>query len=591
MATNSSQPTATQGATRRKLQDALVELKLLTPEQAELLRGQSINTGRPIEEIGRDRGLLTDEDIARATGQVMGLPYVDLRQMEIDRRILFQIPEQVANQYRVVAFGQSSPGRYKIALADPRNVQALQAVEFVTKQGALQADLYIASAESIRAAIQRYGSLTGEVSEVLNADQGDTKVEDVEEELRDAQQLERVVSDAPMAKAVAAILKYAANTGVSDIHIEPEEQEIRVRYRIDGVLVNTINLPRKVHAALISRIKVLSNMKIDESRVPQDGRFNSTFDNKEIDFRVSTFPTMHGEKVVLRLLDKSSGIKTLEEIGVTGRGFDKLVEGVNRPYGMTLVTGPTGSGKSTTLYAALQRLNDVAVNIVTLEDPVEYDMAGINQSQINPDIGYDFANGLRSILRQDPDIVMVGEIRDRETAEMAVQAALTGHLVFSTLHTNDAAGALPRLVDMGVEPFLIASSINTILAQRLVRKICEHCKGPAKISDSERASVEQIVKAMPKPTRDQLKPLKDYTFMKGAGCDVCGKTGYKGRTGIFEVLPMTETVKDLLLKRASGSAIAREAIAEGMVTMQQDGVLKVLDGITTIEEVLMRTKE
>jgi type IV pilus assembly protein PilB len=586
-----TQNQATAGSERRKIAEALLKLKLLTPDQLDLLKDKSVSTGRPLEQIAHDMGMITDEDIAKATGEVMGLPYVDLRQVELDRKILFKIPEQVAKQYLVAAFARSGSNRYKIAMADPRDVQALQAVEFATKQGSLQADLYVASQESLRAAIQQYGSLTGEVTEVLNEAKKDEEVEDVEEDLQSAQQLERVVSDAPMAKAVGAILKYAAQTGVSDIHIEPTETEIRIRYRIDGVLANTVNLPRKAHAALVSRIKVLSNMKIDESRVPQDGRFNSMFDNKEIDFRVSTFPTMHGEKVVLRLLDKSSGVKTLEEIGVSGRGFDKLVEGINRPYGMTLVTGPTGSGKSTTLYAALGRLNDVAVNIVTLEDPVEYDMVGINQSQINPEIGYDFANGLRSILRQDPDIVMVGEIRDRETAEMAVQAALTGHIVFSTLHTNDAAGALPRLIDMEVEPFLIASSVNTILAQRLVRKICSHCKRPAEISDSERETVQKIIADMPKQTREKLKPLGEYTFQKGEGCNACNKTGYKGRTGIFEVLPLTEPVKDLLLQRADGTDIKEEAIKEGMVTMQQDGILKALDGITTVEEVMIRTKE
>ena len=589
--TAKTQNQATAGFSRQKIANALVKLELLTPEQVAQLKDKSVSTGRPLEEIAHDMGLVSDEDLAKATGEVMGLPYVDLRQVEIDRKILFKIPERVAKQYLVAAFARSGSNRYKVAMADPRDVQALQAVEFATKQGALQADLYIASTESLRAVIQQYGSLTGEVTDVLNAAKAEEEVEDVEEDLQSAQQLERVVSDAPMAKAVGAILKYAAQTGVSDIHIEPTDAEIRIRYRIDGVLINTINLPRKTHAALVSRIKVLSNMKIDENRVPQDGRFNSMFDNKEIDFRVSTFPTVHGEKVVLRLLDKSSGIKTLEEIGVTGRGFDKLVEGIHRPYGMTLVTGPTGSGKSTTLYAALQRLNDVAVNIVTLEDPVEYDMVGINQSQINPGIGYDFANGLRSILRQDPDIVMVGEIRDRETAEMAVQAALTGHIVFSTLHTNDAAGALPRLVDMEVEPFLISSSINTILAQRLVRKICEHCKRPAEISDAERETVAAIIAEMPKQTREKLKPLKDYVFQKGAGCNICNKTGYKGRTGIFEVLPLTEPIKDLLLNRASGTDIKDKAIAEGMVTMQQDGILKTLDGVTTVEEVMIRTKE
>ena len=592
MAENTPQTTYSNTSSPKQFEDALIQLKLVTPQQAEVLRLESINTGRSIEAIGRDMGLLDDEAIARARGQVMGLPYIDLRTQTLPRDVLAKIPEPVAKNYLLAAFATAGQNRLKVAIADPKNIQALEALQFVTKKGGFQVDLHIASPESIRSAIQQYGSLSGEVGEVLkeSATQSDA-VEDVEEELRSASQLKKLVSDAPIAKAVGAILKYAVKRGASDIHVEPTEDDVKVRYRIDGVLVNTLNLPRKARAALVSRIKILANLKIDEARIPQDGRFSSTFDGKDIDFRISTFPTVHGEKVVLRLLDKSSGVKTLEEIGLPGRGFDKLVEGISKPYGLTLVTGPTGSGKSTTLYAALSRLNDVGVNIVTLEDPVEYDMEGVNQSQINPLIGYDFANGLRSILRQDPDIVMVGEIRDKETAEMAVHAALTGHIVFSTLHTNDAAGALPRLLDMDIEPFLIASSINTVMAQRLVRKVCENCRVPHPLSDSERKTVEQSIAELPEETRKQLKPLDDYTVYVGKGCDVCNKTGYKGRIGIFEVLPMTDGIKGLLLKQASGGEIKEAAIKEGMITMQQDGILKVLNGITTLEEVLLRTKE
>ncbi|MSU76348.1 type II/IV secretion system protein [Patescibacteria group bacterium] len=589
MATN-LQDSFSKASSPKQFQDALIELKILDAHQVELLRMESINSGRSIEEVGKETGLLDDEAIAKAKGKVMGLPYVDLRQQAVERGILQQIPESVTKNYLVVAFAGAGPKRLNVAAADPSNIQALEALQFVTKKGGLQVDLHIASPESIRAVMQQYGSLSGEVGEVLKESAKDDAVEDVKEDLESAKQLEKLVSDAPIAKAVGAILKYAAKQGASDIHIEPTEKDVKIRYRLDGVLVNTLNLPRSAHAALVSRIKILSSLKIDEARIPQDGRFNTTIDGHQIDFRVSTFPTVHGEKVVLRLLDKSTGLKSLEEIGITGRAFDDLVDGINKPYGMTLVTGPTGSGKSTTLYAALSRLNDVGVNIVTLEDPVEYDMDGINQSQINPAIGYDFANGLRSILRQDPDIVMVGEIRDKETAEMAVHAALTGHLVFSTLHTNDAAGALPRLVDMDIEQFLIASSINTIMAQRLVRKVCDHCKKPLKLSQSERDFVERSIATMPKQTRDTLKPLDDYTFVKGEGCDVCGKTGYKGRVGIFEVLPMTETIKELLLKNASGGEIKAAAVKNGMVTLQQDGVLKALKGITTLEEVMLRTK-
>ncbi len=584
-ATNPVQSSAT------KFQDALVELKLLTPEQAKNLRLQSINSGTPLEQLARDMGLVDDEGIAKAKGLMLGLPYVDLRNESVSREVLQAVPQQVAKNYAVVAFAKRG-SRYQIALQNPKNVQALEALEFVTKRSKLAVDLHIASRASVEQLVSQYGSLSGEVTEVLKeTGPDDLAIEDVEEDLGSARMLEKVVSEAPIAKAIGAILKYAVKTNASDVHIEPTESDIKVRYRHDGVLENTLNLPRKTLPALVSRIKILSNLKIDESRIPQDGRFNSKFEGREIDFRVSTFPTVHGEKVVMRLLDKAQGLKTLEEIGVSGRGFDKMVEGLEEPYGMTLVTGPTGSGKSTTLYASLSRLNSVGVNIVTLEDPVEYSVDGVNQSQINPQIGYSFASGLRSILRQDPDIVMVGEIRDGETADMAVNASLTGHIVLSTLHTNDAAGALPRLVDMGVEPFLLASSINTLIAQRLVRKICDACTQTVEISAPERKTVEETVASMPKQIRDELKPLKDYKFQKGAGCDKCGKGGYRGRIGIFEVLPMSDGIKELLLGKASGTAIAKRAIEEGMVTMQMDGVLKVLAGITTIEEVMLRTKE
>lgn len=574
-----------------KFQDALLEMNLLTPQQVELLRVESINSGRSIAEIARDMGLLTDEDVTKIEGRVMNLPYVDLRASHIEKEVLGKLPEQMAKNYQLAPFEQVNENRYKVAVVDPKNIQALEALEFLSKKSGFRVDLYITSKDSMKSATDQYGNLTSEVGRVLTDATEELGGEKIEDQVETAGQLEKIVSEAPIAKAVSAILKYAVKNNVSDIHLEPTETELRVRYRVDGVLINSLNLPRRAINALISRVKILSNLKIDESRVPQDGRIKGTIDGKEIDFRVSTFPTVNGEKVVMRILDATAGIKTLEDIGITGRGFDKLVEGLAKPYGLTVVTGPTGSGKSTTLYASMSRLNQIGVNIVTLEDPVEYHMEGVNQSQINPKIGYTFAAGLRSILRQDPDIVMVGEIRDEETAEMAVHASLTGHIVLSTLHTNDAAGALPRLVDMGIEPFLMVSAVNTIVAQRLVRRICSACKAPTTLTPPELKAAQDIIDDMPDQVKHELKPLKDYTFMKGAGCDICNKTGYKGRQGIFEVLPLSEAVADVLLKRGSGTQIKEQAVKEGMVTMQQDGVLKVLNGITTFSEVVVRTKE
>ncbi|MEJ7662377.1 MAG: ATPase, T2SS/T4P/T4SS family [Hymenobacter sp.] len=579
-------------ASPTKFQDALLELELLTPQQIEMLKVESINSGRPLEQIARDMGLLDSEEVVRAWSHVVRLPYVDLRDTAIKREILNTIPDGVAKNYRVVTYAPAGEHRFSVAIADPKNIQALEALEFVSKKAGWGMDLHLASDASLDAALRQYGNLSSEVTTVLKEAAADDADTDVKENVDNADQLEKIVSDAPIAKAVGAILKYAVKNSASDVHIEPTEKDIKVRYRMDGVLVNTLNLPIKAHHALVSRIKILSNLKIDENRIPQDGRFNGNFDGKEIDFRVSTFPTVGGEKVVMRLLDKSGGIKTLEEIGVTGRGFEMLVDGLAKPYGLTVVTGPTGAGKSTTLYASLARLNDVGVNIVTLEDPVEYHMDGINQSQINAQIGYTFGSGLRSILRQDPGHrAGRGNHATPETAEMAVHASLTGHIVLSSLHTNDASGALPRLADMGVEPFLIASSVNTIVAQRLVRRICHNCKQTYTLNESELKTMNGIVAAMPVEVKAQIKPLKEYSFLKGAGCDICNRSGYKGRQGIFEILPMTEPVKELLLKGAAASQIKAQAIAEGMVTMQQDGILKVLAGITTLEEVILRTRE
>lgn len=386
---------------------------------------------------------------------------------------------------------------------------------------------------------------------------------------------------------VAATVAYAVEIKASDIHIEPEEKTLRVRYRVDGELQELIRVPLFLHAPIVSRIKILSKLKIDEQRIPQDGRFNVVVTKHQIDLRVSTMPTIHGEKIVMRVLDKSLGVYTLEQLGVTGSGFDALVENIKKPYGIILATGPTGSGKSTTLYAILNRISNSETNIITLEDPVEYELPGINQCQVKPKIGFTFAEGLRSVLRQDPNIIMVGEIRDAETAGMATHAALTGHLVLSTLHTNDASGALPRLTNMGVEPFLITSSINVVIAQRLVRKMCQNCKAEYAIPETVRAEIKDEIA--------HLKNIKvagfneqELKFYHGTGCDQC-TNGYKGRIGIYEVLPMTPRIEELAVKKAPASDINKAAIEEGMITMKQDGILKALKGVTTIDEVLRVT--
>lgn len=403
------------------------------------------------------------------------------------------------------------------------------------------------------------------------------------------EELQKIITEGFIPRMVAAIVSYAITLRASDIHIEAEINDVRVRCRVDGMLQDIIRLPLEQHAAIVSRIKILAKLKIDETRIPQDGRFDVKFKDRAVDLRVSSMPTVHGEKIVLRILDKTHGILSLEDLGVVGRAFDIVIEAIKKPYGIVLSTGPTGSGKSTTLYAILNRISTPSVNIITLEDPVEYEITGVNQSQIKPKIGFTFAEGLRSVLRQDPNVVMVGEIRDSETANMATHAALTGHLVLSTLHTNDAPGALPRLINMGVEPFLITSSINAIIGQRLVRKVCQNCKEPAQIPPAVIAEIQEELNAVPENNaKDRARMKPELVFFHGKGCERC-QNGYKGRIGIYEVMSMSSAVEDLAIKKAAASEIKKQAIVEGMITMKQDGLLKALEGLTTVDEVMRET--
>ena len=409
------------------------------------------------------------------------------------------------------------------------------------------------------------------------------------EEITTDKQLKDILKESYIPKIVAALVNYALNLRASDIHVDPGAKNMRIRFRIDGILQDIAVLPLKLHPPIVSRIKILSKMKIDETRIPQDGRFDLGFKDREVDVRVSCLPTVHGEKVVMRILDKSQDILSLEDLGMMGRAFDLTIESVGKPYGIILSTGPTGSGKSTTLYAIINRISSPSVNIITLEDPVEYEIAGVNQCQVKPQIGFTFADGLRSVLRQDPNVVMVGEIRDGETAGMATHAALTGHLVLSTLHTNDSAGALPRLINMGIEPFLITSSINLVIAQRLVRRICPDCKAESKVPESLITEIKEEIAKIPKNNPKDLarinKPLK---FYHGTGCSKCSK-GYKGRVGIFEVIRMTDKIEELAVGHHPASDIKAAAITDGMITMKQDGILKAMDGLTTLDEVFQAT--
>lgn len=508
--------------------------------------------------------------------------YTDLSKITVPKEVLALLPENIAVKYKAVPIALEKD-QLTIAMADPEDIEAKEIIKKITQKSIVSK---LSSEEEIGHILDQYSGLEGELSEAIK--EGESEIEEVAPETMTVS--ESVSDNAPAARIVTSLLRRAIRDKASDIHIEPSEKEIIIRFRIDGILQKSAELPKEVQAAVISRIKILSNLKIDEQRLPQDGRFSINFDDRKIDFRISTLPTSCGEKIVMRVLDKASGILTVEQLGLRGKALDDLKMVMEKSNGMILVTGPTGSGKTTTLYALIDKLYTEGINIVTLEDPIEYRMPGINQSQVNAEIDYTFASGLRSIVRQDPDIIMIGEIRDGETAEMAVHAALTGHVVLSTLHTNDSAGAAPRLIDMGVEPFLLTSSINAVIGQRLGRKICEDCKEEITLPEEEVNKIKAEIEKMSEMEKKQIK-TKEYKFYHGKGCKVCNNSGYKGRVGLFEILVVSEKIKELILKKESSYRIEEQAINEGMITMLHDGLLKVLDGLTTIEEVWRTTKE
>lgn len=557
----------------------LVKQGVISDEILKEANGESLTTGKQIEEVLFAKGYVNEEQLAKAKAEYYNIPFVKLSEVGASPEALNQVPEAVARRYSLLPFSVDKVNRtLSIAMANPLD---LRAIDFVEKKTGYQIAPHLATATDLDLAInERYAqSLSTEVTEALK----DTS--QANQKTLDLSQIGEVIREAPIAKIVETILAYAVKGRASDVHIEPQEDKTRIRYRIDGILHEKLVLPKGVHDAVTSRIKILADLKIDERRLPQDGRFTFKMGEEEVDLRVSTLPTIHGEKVVMRLLKKTQLVPTLAELGLRANALRVFEAAVTVPHGIILITGPTGSGKTTTLYSVLNKINSPKVNIVTLEDPVEYNMPGINQVQINNQAGLTFASGLRSFLRQDPNIIMVGEIRDSETADLAIQASLTGHLVFSTLHTNSAAGALPRLLDMGAEPYLLASSMTCVMGQRVVRKVCSHCAAkyvPQKeVINQVRETLGPLFDAWVAQHRNQ-----EIEFVKGSGCDECSGTGYSGRIGIFEVLSITEKIGRLILERASDAEIQRQGIADGMILMKQDGYLKVLEGITTIEEVL-----
>jgi len=519
-------------------------------------------------------------------------PFIDLANKNIPVEILKEIPEEAAAFYQFVPIARRE-NVLEVGMLDPDNLKAKEALRFIVRRSGLGVKMFTIDQVGLKNILKQYRTLRGEVKKALEELEkelkGEKKLKPIKGRVEDI--AKKIVTEAPITKIVAVILRHATEGRASDIHIEPIEKDIKVRFRVDGILHTSLVLPKEIQPAIVSRIKILSNLKIDETRVPQDGRFHTIVGGKKIDFRVSTLPTASGEKVVMRVLDPSVGLRTFPELGLQGYNLGTLEVAIKQPFGMILLTGPTGSGKTTTLYAILNKLNQEGVNIVSLEDPVEYYIEGINQSQIRPEIDYTFASGLRHILRQDPDIIMVGEIRDEETASLAIHAALTGHVVLSTLHTNNAIGVIPRLIDMGIGVFLLPTSLNLGIAQRLVRRLCEHCRKEVAVSAQVSDIIEQeLNKLTPKQRKDfpWKKPFKVY---RAVGCKFCGNKGTKGRVALYEMLAMTPELEDIINKDLSETKIKGEAQRQGMVTMKQDGIFKALQGSISFEEMLRAVEE
>jgi len=588
---------------------------LIDDESARKVLLERSRTQKSEEAIIRSLNVVPEIEIAKAKSAIFGIPFIDLTNINVDESIIAEVPIDNLNKYKAVPF-ERGQDYVKIAMEDPFDIQATQVLATKYPQGT-RIDVYITTSDGIRSILDRRvdDMMSSEVSEALE----DVDVPGTVTDINEDPNLfgSGNISSAPIARIVNSILQYAVTSKASDIHIEPMEKKVRVRFRINGVMTERLTLPKNLSAAVVSRVKILSNLKIDERRIPQDGRFQIKVGNTKMDIRVSTMPTIHGEKVVMRLLESENNDITLEGTGLRGNAYKVFVDALSVTNGIVLVTGPTGSGKTRTLACSLIKVNDTSVNIISLEDPVEIRVPGVTQVQINPDVGLTFATGLRSVLRQDPDIVMVGEIRDEETAQLAVQASLTGHLVLSTLHTNSASAAIPRLLDMGIEPYLLASTMRVVAAQRLPRTICKNCIEAYPASQEVVENINQVMrgskdfdivaymnrvvasrsvegsKVSPAVKAPEIGPDgKPIIYLyRGKGCDKCGGSGYAGRTGIFEVLDITENISRMIMENVTADDIEKVASNQGILTIIQDGYLKALEGITTLEEVLRVSKE
>lgn len=563
----------------------LVRTKHLTAVDADGLVATAAKESKDVGTLIIEQGIMKDDELAAFKGALYRLPVVDFITTDADPKAFQEISTDVAEFYRVAPFALAE-GVLKVGILDPEDINALEALRFIAADKGLKLERYVITYRDFAAAFKKTKSLSGEVGKALESitEAEGKKAASAEPELK----LEEITAESPVTKVVSTILLHAIDNRASDIHIEPFDEHTRVRFRVDGILQSVLDLPKNLHQAVATRIKILSELKIDETRVPQDGRFSIFKQKLKYDFRVSTFPTKAGEKVVMRILDPLSSRIDLAMLGIQRQSAERLKGAIEKPFGIILITGPTGSGKSTTIAGMLKQMNNDEVNIVTLEDPIEYYIDGVNQSQVHEEIGYTFANGLRSILRQDPDIIMVGEIRDRETAGLAVQSALTGHIVLSTLHTNDALGVVPRLIDMGVEKYLMPPVLNLAVAQRLLRRLCPTCKIQDTANEAERKIIDDGIREMPPAYGAEYKKDKYVVFRPNTKnpCKECGGKAFKGRIAIFEMLEMTRELEAIILGTISETAMREEAQRQGMITMFQDGIMKVLDGVVSLEELL-----
>jgi len=563
----------------------LVKKGVLDKAKAQALEKEIKSSSKKEEMLILEKEIVSEDFLFKLKSDYLEIPLKTIDPKSVPLEVLELIPQETANNYKMVSLSREDK-TLDVGMVFPEDLDAQEALKFLARRGSFDYKVFLITLNTFNQFLKQHQTLRKEVGKAL---------EELEEEMKvkkavGKSEIERLVEEAPIAKVVAVILRYASEGKASDIHIEPAKDKLRIRFRLLGSLYSSIFLPLRVHTAVVARIKILSNLKIDETRIPQDGSFSAKVGGQNIDFRVSTLPTTLGEKVAIRVLNPLTGLKKLEDLGLFPRDRNVVEKMIKKPYGLILATGPTGCGKTTTLYTILQFLNREGVNIITLEDPVEYFIEGINQSQIKPDIGYDFAKGLRHILRQDPDIIMVGEIRDAETANLATHAALTGHIVLSTLHTSNALGVIPRLIDLGVQPFLIPSTLALIIAQRLVRRLCDKCKKKVKPKIAIKAMILKEIQGLPEEVKKDVQTEPLFVWQPQS-CKHCNDRGFSGMVGLFEILKMSSELAEIILKGVSEKQLRAEAQRQTMTTVRQDGILKVLKGITTIEEILRVTQE